>query len=68
MGGALKNYDFEELINGYKNDIADRINGGQYYAGNDFSISNTTTPVFNERIDEVSNAIYGMYTGSNGIE
>ena len=68
MGGALKTYTIEELINGYENDIAARINGGQYYGGYDFSISNSTTPVFNDLIGEISESVYGIYTGSNGID
>lgn len=54
MGGALRTYTAQELINGYENDIAARVNGGQYYGGYDFSIANATTPVFNELIGTVS--------------
>ena len=68
LGGALKSYTAMDLINGYENDIAERVNGGQYYGGYDFSITNSTTPVFNEMVGEVSNAVYGVYTGSNGVD
>ena len=40
MGGALKEYSgAEELLNGFESDVASRVNGGLYYAGNDFSLS-----------------------------
>lgn len=68
MGGALKTYTAEQLMNGYENDIAAKINGGQYYGGYDFSICNDTTPVFNDMLGSVSEATYGIYTGSNGVD
>ena len=69
MGGGLKTYtDTSILIDGYEDDIASRINGGEYYGGYDFSLTNATTPVFNDNYGGVAEANYGLYTGSHGLD
>ena len=72
MGNSFKTYSgtqgTTDLIYGYENDIASRVNGGLYYAGNDFSISEATTPVFNNNYGGASEGIWGIYTGSLGDE
>ena len=68
MGGSLKTYSsITELIDGFDNNIAARINGGQYYAGYDFSLSSDTTPVFNEKHGSGSKMIYTLHTGFNHL-
>ena len=56
------------MIAGYDNEVADRVNGGQYYGGYDFSLSSGTTPVFNEHYGGASKGVYGIYTGSIGLD
>jgi len=69
MEGSFKTYaGTGDLITGYNNTIADKINGGQYYGGYDFSLSPETTPVFNEKFGGVSRGILGMYTGSLSLD
>ena len=41
------------------------INGGDFFAGNDYRLVNQTTPIFNDIIGSVAEAWYGIYTGSN---
>lgn len=41
------------------------INGGNFFSGNDYRLMNQTTPILNDQIGTVSDAIYGVYTGSN---
>ena len=69
MEGSFSTYSgTDDLINGYNNTIADKVNGGQYYGGYDFSLSPETTPVFNEMFGGVSKGIIGMYTGSLSLD
>ena len=50
LGGAFANIKINDMLNGYVNDIADQINGGDYILGNDFSLYNVTTPLQNDRL------------------
>lgn len=33
---------------GFENDVADKINGGDYLLGDDFGLSKYTTPIIND--------------------
>jgi len=57
-----------DLYLGYKTNITDRINGGDFFAGADYDLDNTITPVINEVKGRVSDATFGMYTGSLGVD
>lgn len=37
-----------DMLYGFENDVAAKINGGNFYQGNDFSLSNYTAPVIND--------------------
>jgi len=56
------------MLDGFENDVADKVNGGSYFSGNDFSLSKMTTPIRNDIKGFQSNVPYGTYTGSNGID
>ena len=44
-GGSYSRYSgTEELINGEVSDVAEKVNGEEYFSGYDFSLSNATTP------------------------
>ena len=68
FGGAFAQIKVSDMLEGYVNDIADKVNGGNYILGNDFSLYNVTTPIQNDRIGFQSNVTYGTYTGSNGVD
>lgn len=54
------------MLDGYENDIAAKINGGNYFSGNTYDLSSLTTPIRTEVIGPLVD--YGMYTGSNGVD
>ena len=56
------------MLDGFENDVADKVNGGSYFNGNDFSLSKMTTPIRNDIKGFQSNVPYGTYTGSNGVD
>jgi len=56
------------MLNGFVNTVAAKVNGGEYFLGNDFSLYNVTTPIQNDRMGFQSNVSYGLYTGSNGVD
>lgn len=64
FGSAYATYTIEELLWGFETDVADKINGGAFFRGTDYRLVNTTTPIFNDQIGTVSEAYYGVYTGS----
>lgn len=41
------------------------INGGNFFAGNDYLITPATTPILNDQIGAVADSMNGLYTGSN---
>ncbi len=68
FGSAYANIKIQDMLDGFENDVADKVNGGDYYKGNDFSLSKMTTPIRNDIKGFQSNVPYGMYTGSNGVD
>ena len=68
FGGAFIDISVSDMLNGFYNTYAAKINGGSYTLGNDFSLYNVTTPIQNDRLGFQSNVPYGMYTGSNGVD
>ena len=66
FGGAYKKLTLEQALMGYTNDVAEKINGGNYIMGDDFSLLNVTTPIVNDQMGFQSNSSFGLYTGSNG--
>lgn len=46
--GPYKEYKVSELMEGFENPYAYKINGGDFFAGNDFSLSAITTPYLND--------------------
>lgn len=67
FGAAYTIQDANEYIFGFTNSAADMINGGDFYNGDDFSLSNTTSPIFHDKIGNQAATEYGMYTGSNKL-
>jgi hypothetical protein len=67
FGSAYTIQDANEYIFGFTNSAADMINGGDFYNGDDFSLSNTTSPIFHDKIGNQAATEYGMYTGSNKL-
>lgn len=57
-----------DMLDGYETEYASRVNGGDYWKGNDFSLSSMTQPIRNDVMGFQSNVSYGEYTGSNGID
>ena len=66
FGGAYKKLTLYQALMGYKNDVAAKINGGNYIMGDDFSLLNVTTPIVNDQMGFQSNSSFGLYTGSKG--
>ena len=48
FGGAYTKLTIENVLYGYVNDVASKVNGGNYFLGDDFALSNTTTPIIND--------------------
>lgn len=38
----------KEILFGYETNSADKINGGNFFGGDEFSLSNIVTPIFND--------------------
>lgn len=38
----------QDMLYGFETDVAAKINGGHFYQGNDFSLSNFTAPIIND--------------------
>ena len=68
MGGAYYNYTVHELLFGYTSIIAEKINGGDYFAGADYDLVAEVTPVFNDLVGVIADATTDIYTGSNGVD
>jgi len=68
FGGGFVNIKISDMLNGYESDVAAKINGGDYYQGNDFSLSSLATPIRNEIQGLQADVPYGVYTGSNGVD
>ncbi len=68
FGGAYATIKIEDLLYGYESDIAGKINGGDYLLGDDFALSNMTTPIINDQKGFGSAVNFGMLTGSNGVD
>ena len=68
MGYGYAYINVHDMLYGFENDVAAKINGGQFYQGNDFSLSNFTAPIINDMSGLQASVPYGMYTGSNGID
>jgi len=68
MGGAFAEIKVTDMLNGFYNPIADKVNGGDYMLGNDFSLYDITTPIQNDRMGLQANVAYGLNTGSNGVD
>jgi len=63
---AYAEYTMTQLLTGFENPYAARLNGGHYAQGDDFSLSNYTTPILNDQTGFGKNVSFGLYTGSNG--
>ena len=48
--GSYGYYSQEELLFGYETPVASIINGGDYFAGDEFAFSNYSTPIFNDKL------------------
>jgi hypothetical protein len=48
MGGAFANLTANELLFGYESDVTNKLNEGDFFAGNLWQLSNKTTPIFND--------------------
>jgi len=68
FGEPYVNYTPSDLVFGFTNDVADKLNGGDYYNGDDFSLSSVTTPIFNSELGGQSTTVFGMYTGANTLD
>ena len=68
LGDGMKTYEnVKDLITGFDSPIASKINGGDYYAGDDFSLASATTPIFNEQIGVPSESKFVLKTGHSDI-
>lgn len=67
FGGAFADILVSDMLNGYENDVAARINGGDYFAGDDFALMNYTNPIRIDVTGPDSVVIYGLLTGENGL-
>jgi len=65
MGGSFSSITASDLLFGFETNVTQKINGGDFFQGNDFGLQNTTTPIFNDLIGSVAESWYGVYTGSN---
>jgi len=48
FGSAFASYTMTELLMGFENTVADKVNGGDYLLGDDFGLSKETTPIIND--------------------
>lgn len=68
MGYGYAYIKVSDMLEGFTSDVASKINGGNFYQGNDFSLSNHTAPIINDFSGFQSKVAYGMKTGSNGVD
>ena len=54
MGGAQHTYKASDFFNGFESVAAKQINGGEFLSGNIYTLSNVTTPVFNDLVGEMA--------------
>ena len=64
MQGAIAKFTAQELMFGFTSDIADNVNGGDFWQGNMFDLSNVVTPIINDQIGPISTTTTGLYTGT----
>lgn len=67
FGDSYVSYTADDLFFGFYNEAADKLNGGNYYNGDDYSLRNHTTPIFHDIQGLGNQTQYGMYTGANDI-
>lgn len=60
-----QSYTADQMINGVYNPSAEKLNGGDYYNGDNFNLRNWTTPIFHDTAGILNQTVYGMYTGAN---
>jgi len=65
LNGAFNVYDTADLIYGFETDVTDIMNTGDFSKGHDLDSSRIVTPIFNDQISEISEATFGIYSGSN---
>ena len=68
FGGAFAEIKISDMLNGYVNEYATKMEGGNYTLGSVYSLYNVTAPIQNDRLGFQSNVSYGMFTGSNGVD
>ena len=68
MGGAYVTIPVSDMLNGFENDVAAKVNGGVYLQGLDNSLTSWTQPIQRNFADESRKVEYGMLTGSNGVD
>lgn len=68
MQGSTTTISKKDYITGYTTNIADKLNGGDFFAGADFDLSNNVTPITNEVKGEIATGKFGVYTGSLGVD
>jgi len=68
LQGATVTKSKKEILEGYTTNIADKVGGGDFFAGADFDLINDVTPVSNEINGQIGTGKFGVYTGSLGVD
>jgi hypothetical protein len=68
FGSAYTTLSADQLLFGFYNTAAVNLNGGDFYNGDDFSLSSISTPIFHDKMGNMKDANYGMDTGANSLE
>jgi len=54
MQGYIATFTAQELMFGFTSEIADNVNGGDFWQGSMFDLSNINTPIINDQIGSIS--------------
>ena len=65
FGGGFADIAVSKLLLGFQNAFAAGVSSGDYLQGNDFSLTNYTTPMMNDQVGFGSTVTFGLFTGTN---
>lgn len=64
MEGATATYTSQEILFGWENTIAEKVNGGDFWQGADFDTYGWINVIYSTDDWLVANATYNLYSGS----
>jgi len=53
FGGAISTYKIKDLVHGFESDVAERVNGGDFFMGDDFNLDKSVTAILNDQVGQM---------------